>query len=85
MGYSNECITLLYRLLGFNGTFLSEINAGEAFQLLEDFPSDPQFRTLKKGFSELPNALVDKVGSKRIHIKTDVTSIGKQRNGAYLL
>ena len=54
MGYSNECITLLYRLLGFNGTFLSRMNAGEAFQLLEDFPSNPQFFTIVCGFSELP-------------------------------
>ncbi len=78
MGYSNECITLLYRLLGFNGTFLSKMNAGVAYQLLEDFPSEPQFKTLEKGFSMLPNALAKRVngqGQDRIFLQTTVESI----------
>ena len=74
-GYSNECITLLYRLLGFNGTFLSEMNAGEAYQLLEDFPSEPEFKTLEDGFSTLPNALVEAIGKEKIFLKTHVESI----------
>ena len=73
--YSNEAITMLYRVLGFNGTFLSEMNAGEAFQLLEDFPSDPGFKTLSNGFSTLPNALVDQVGMDRIFLETRVDRI----------
>ncbi|MGB1090777.1 MAG: flavin monoamine oxidase family protein, partial [Oceanobacter sp.] len=64
MGYSQECITMLYRVLGFNGTFLSKMNAGVAYQLLEDFPADVQFRTFKDGFSTLPNALVDRIKAK---------------------
>lgn len=77
MGYSNECVTLLYKLLGFNGTFMSQMNAGVAYQLLEDFPSDPQFKTLENGFSTLPNALVKKIGKKRIFLKTYLESIDK--------
>ena len=77
MGYSNECITLLYRLSGFNGTYLSQMNAGEAYQLLEDFPADPQFKTLENGFSTLPNALVKAIGKERIFLKTHLESIDK--------
>ncbi|WP_105170013.1 FAD-dependent L-amino acid oxidase [Pseudoalteromonas sp. T1lg23B] len=75
MGYSQECITMLYRALGFNGTFLSKMNAGVAYQLLEDFPADAKFRTFKDGFSTLPNALVDKIGTERIHLQTEVEAI----------
>ena len=78
MGYSNECITMLYRVLGFNGTFLSQMNAGEAFQLLEDFPTEPDFKTLEKGFSELPNALVDQIGKNKIFLNTALRSIDKE-------
>lgn len=85
MGYSNECITLLYRLLGFNGTFLSEMNAGEAFQLLEDFPSEPQFKTLSNGFSALPNALVREIGGEHIHLDTSVDRIDAADGGGYAL
>ncbi len=84
MGYSNEGITMMYRVLGFNGTFLSEMNAGEAFQLLEDFPSDPSFKTLSEGFSTLPNALVDAIGKERIHLETHVDSLDRA-NGGYQL
>ena len=75
MGYSNECVTLLYRLLGFNGTFLSQMNAGEAYQLLEDFPSEPDFKTLEDGFSTLPNALVEEIGKEKIFLKTNLDGI----------
>ncbi|MGF1681576.1 FAD-dependent oxidoreductase [Photobacterium minamisatsumaniensis] len=75
MDYSNESVTLLYRLTGFNGTFLSRMNAGEAFQLLLDFPNDPQFKTLKKGFSTLPNALVESIGKDKIHLRTRLENI----------
>lgn len=86
MGYSNECITMLYRAAGFNGTFLSEMNAGVAYQLLEEFPADPQFRTLANGFSTLPNALVARIGRERIYLKTQLLSIGRPASGqGYLL
>ncbi|WP_163832890.1 FAD-dependent oxidoreductase [Spartinivicinus ruber] len=86
MGYSNESVTLLYRLLGFNGTFLSQMNAGVAYQLLEDFPNDPQFRTLKDGFCTLPNALVNTIGKERIFLKTHLASIDRrEKQGDYEL
>ncbi len=75
-GYSNECLTMLYRTLGFNGVFLSNVNAGIAFQLLEEFPSDPYFKTLKEGFSTLPNALVKALDSNKIFLNTQLDSIG---------
>lgn len=75
-GYSNDCLTMLYRTLGFNGVFLSNVNAGIAFQLLEEFPSDPYFKTLKKGFSALPNALVDEIGKNKIFLNTQLEGIG---------
>ncbi|BBN83320.1 hypothetical protein PA25_33050 [Pseudoalteromonas sp. A25] len=80
MGYSQECITMLYRALGFNGTFLSKMNAGVAYQLLEDFPADANFRTFKDGFSTLPNALVEQIGEQRIHLKTEIEAIDYDKN-----
>ncbi|NMO14268.1 NAD(P)-binding protein [Pyxidicoccus fallax] len=85
MGYSNECVQMLYALSGFNGTFLSRMNAGEAYQLLEDFPANPDFHTLENGFSTLPNALASSLPKERIHLNTEVTSIvGKERD-AYVV
>ncbi|MFC6671118.1 flavin monoamine oxidase family protein [Marinobacterium aestuariivivens] len=81
MGYSTECITMLYRASGFNGTFLSQMNAGVAYQLLEEFPADPQFRTLENGFSTLPNALVKRIGKERIYLKTQLLSIHRPEPG----
>lgn len=75
MGYSQECINMLYRVLGFNGTFLSQMNAGVAYQLLEDFPAGVQFKTFKDGFSTLPNSLVDKIGTDNIHLQTSIEEI----------
>lgn len=77
MGYSKEAIVLLYRLSGFNGTFLSEMSAGEAYQLLEEFPSNPDFKTLAEGFSTLPNTLVDHIGLEHIYLETQVQNIDK--------
>ncbi len=61
MGYSNECIQMMARVSGFNGTYFSMMNAGEAFQLLMEFPAEPDFKSLRFGFSQLTNALVDKL------------------------
>ena len=88
MGYSKECIDLLYGLSGFNGTFLSTMNAGQAYQLLEDFPADPDFKTLKHGFSSLPNALVQKIeqhDAGHIHLNTVVLGIGQRTPEGYLV
>jgi monoamine oxidase len=85
MHYSNEAITMLYRVLGFNGTFLSEMNAGEAFQLLEDFPTNPGFKTLSNGFSTLPNSLVDRVGKDRIYLETRVDRLEASGDGHALI
>lgn len=85
MGYSAECIQMMYGLAGFNGTFLSRMNAGEAFQLLEDFPPNPDFHTLKNGFSTLPNALVEAIGKEHIHLQTKVESILSRNNDGYVV
>jgi hypothetical protein len=63
LGYSEECITMLTHALGFEGPFLSLANAGEAFQILEDFPKNPTYFTFRRGYSTLPNALVEKIES----------------------
>jgi hypothetical protein len=85
MGYSTECITMLYGLAGFNGTFLSQMNAGEAYQLLEDFPADPDFKTLENGFSTLPNALVKEIKADKIFLRTQLESIDKKTDKGYEL
>ena len=83
IGYSNECINLLYNTAGFNGTFLSKMNAGEAYQLLEDFPADPNFMTLQDGYSSLPNALAQAIGAKKIFLNTQVESIDEKTADGY--
>lgn len=85
MGYSNECIQLLYNTAGFNGTFLSKMNAGEAYQLLEDFPADPNFFTLQDGYSTLPNALVKAIGKKKIFLNTELQSIDEKTAKGYVV
>ncbi|WP_166461154.1 flavin monoamine oxidase family protein [Flavicella sediminum] len=61
MGYSEECLTMLTEVLGFRGPFQGLPNAGEAWQILEDFPADPQYFTLKRGFSSLIRKLETEV------------------------
>jgi hypothetical protein len=56
LDYSEECVTMLSHALGFEGPFLSLANAGEAFQILEDFP-EPDFYTFRFGYSTLIKAL----------------------------
>jgi monoamine oxidase len=85
MGYSNECVQMLYALSGFNGTFLSRMNAGEAYQLLEDFPANPDFHTLENGFSTLPNALVSDIKKERIYLNTEVSSIVSKERDAFVV
>ena len=52
---------MLSHTLGFLGPFLSLANAGEAFQILEDFPPSAKFHTFRDGFSIVPNTLVDRI------------------------
>lgn len=88
MGYSKECIEMLYGISGFNGTFLSAMNAGEAYQLLQDFPTDPDFKTLQHGFSTLPNALVGNIEQQRagrIRLNTVVRGIGARTDAGYVV
>ena len=57
-GYSQECVTMLADVVGFAGPFLASSNAGDALQILLDFPSDPQFHAFNQGFSTLIDALL---------------------------
>jgi len=57
MGHSEECIHMLTETIGFAGPFKAPINAGEAFQILADFPKDPTYQTFQHGFSVLPHAI----------------------------
>lgn len=61
MGYSEECIELISSMNGFRGLFKAQINAGDAFQVLGDFPASPHLFTFEKGFSTLPEAIVDRL------------------------
>ncbi|WP_375585844.1 flavin monoamine oxidase family protein [Cyclobacterium xiamenense] len=85
MGYSNEAITMVYQSSGFNGTFLSQMNGGVAYQLLKEFPADPQFRTLSEGFSTLPNALAAQIGKNSIFLNTTVTRMNQSGEEGYVL
>ena len=86
MGYSNEAIKMVYQSSGFNGTFLSQMNGGVAYQLLKEFPANPQFRTLSEGFSTLPNALAAQIGKKSIFLNTTVMGLEKKEsNDGYKL
>lgn len=82
-GLSEECITMLAQAVGFGGPFFSLVSAGEAYQILEDFPANPQFYTLMYGFESLPETLAKKIGASggSISLSTRVTGIdtkGKQ-------
>lgn len=58
MGYSEECVQMLSETIGFAGPFKSLANAGDALQILADFPNNPVYYTFREGFSTLPNAIV---------------------------
>ena len=81
MGYSEECVTMLTDTLGFRGPFQGLPNAGEAWQILEDFPANPQYFTLKRGFSSLIRRLekeVTKMGG-AIHTGINVNTIDGEK------
>ncbi|WGW02914.1 flavin monoamine oxidase family protein [Tropicibacter oceani] len=80
MGYSEECIQMLTETIGFAGPLKSLANAGDAFQILADFPKDPHYYTFQMGFSTLPNAIAQRLendypGRVRIVLSTNVDSI----------
>ena len=84
MGYSEECITMLSHAVGFEGPFLSLANAGEAFQILEDFPKNPQYYTFRKGYSTLPNKLRELIKGHhggQIFLGVNVEAIHPSRDG----
>lgn len=80
MNYSEECIQMLTETIGFAGPFKSMANAGDALQILADFPIVPEYFTFEEGFSTLPNAvekrLQDDHGDNiQIMLSTNVDSI----------
>ncbi|MEP4986888.1 MAG: FAD-dependent oxidoreductase [Paracoccaceae bacterium] len=83
MGYSEECIQMLTETIGFAGPFKSIANAGDALQILADFPIEPEYYTFKEGFSTLPNAvekrLEDDHGDNvQIMLSTNVDALDQQ-------
>ncbi|MEP4050607.1 MAG: FAD-dependent oxidoreductase [Litorimonas sp.] len=86
MGYSEECIQMLSESIGFAGPFKSLANAGDAFQILADFPKDPEYFTFERGFSTLPDALLETLKTKfgdrvRVALSTNVDSINRDDDG----
>lgn len=79
MGYSEECIAMLSETIGFAGPFKSMANAGDAFQILADFPKDPHYYTFERGFSTLPNALKDRLSREFADRVTIVLSANAER------
>ncbi len=60
-GLSEECIAMCADTAGFAAPFYSLVNAGEAYQILEDFPANPQFFTLRDGFGSLPSTVAGQI------------------------
>jgi phytoene dehydrogenase-like protein len=85
MGYTQECCTMLAQTLGFEGPFWSTMNAGEAFQLMEDFPQDPTYFTFEKGYGALTDAMVQRVEGQggRIFVSTSVDAIVEHEGGGF--
>ncbi len=83
MDYSEECVQMLSESIGFAGPFKAPINAGDAFQILADFPKDPKYFTFVKGFSTLPNAVRDTLPDDRVSVtlSTNVNSIERDGEG----
>lgn len=87
MGYSKECIKMMVDTVGFQAPFLSTVSAGEAWQILEDFPKNPHYHTFKYGFSTLIKALqkeVEELGG-QIHLNVNLNRISKSKDGSYEL
>ncbi|WP_299218790.1 FAD/NAD(P)-binding protein [uncultured Aquimarina sp.] len=81
MGYSEECIEMLTNTIGFAGPFKSLPNAGDAWQILADFPKDPTYYTFKYGFSTLPDTIKKELeGKVNIYLSTNIDSIQGEEN-----
>lgn len=77
-GLSEEAVSMMVDTFGFEGPFLSgEVSAGEAFQILEDFPANPVYYAYNQGFSTLPDTLAEQVVEMggEIYVGVDVTSV----------
>ncbi|MFC4634501.1 flavin monoamine oxidase family protein [Dokdonia ponticola] len=87
MGYSEECLKMMVDTVGFQAPFLSTVSAGEAWQILEDFPKNPHYHTFKYGFSTLTDTLRDEVKKMggEIHLNINVNSISKTKDDEYQL
>jgi phytoene dehydrogenase-like protein len=85
MGYTEECCEMLAHSLGFEGPFWSTMNAGEAFQLMEDFPQDPTYFTFEKGYGSLTDAIVQRIEKRkgRIFVSTNVDAIVAREGGGF--
>ena len=82
MGYSQECVQMLSDTIGFAGPFKGPINAGDAFQILADFPKDPHYYTFERGFATLPNAVRDRLPEQvQILLSTNVDRIDRTGTG----
>lgn len=86
MGNSEEALVLLSHALGFAGPYLSLMSAGEAFQLLKDFPANPKFHTFIDGFSTLTEAVYDRVVAMgaQVHLSTNVDNFVRDGDGVKL-
>jgi Flavin containing amine oxidoreductase len=81
-GYSRECIAMLSDVLGFAGPFHSSSNAGDALQILLDFPSDPKFHAFNQGFSTLIDALAAGIeGNVSTSIGVTITALESADDG----
>jgi monoamine oxidase len=79
-GLSQECIQMCADTIGFSGPFYALVSAGEAYQILEDFPANPQFFALKYGFGSLPGQLqksIEQMGGS-VFLSTTVNSVARK-------
>ncbi|HEX6368619.1 MAG TPA: FAD-dependent oxidoreductase [Longimicrobium sp.] len=83
MGHTEECCAMLAQTLGFESPFWSTMNAGEAFQLMEDFPQNPTYFTFEKGYGTLTDALVRRVEGQKgqIFVSTNVDALVEHEGG----
>ena len=73
---------MLSDTIGFAGPFKAPINAGDAFQILADFPKDPTYFTFERGFATLPNAVRDRLPEQvQILLSTNVDRIVRTAAG----
>ncbi len=87
MGYTEECIVMFSETIGFQGPITLMANAGDAFQILEDFPSNPSFYTLQSGFSILTETLcarIEKLGG-TIVLDAELTNVAQNGDEGYRL